>query len=202
MAKGHKQSANYRRRAVDIRDVYQRFLIVCEGEKTEPIYFESFRTTRVVVRVEDGSSDPLRLVEEARARRGRNKQEFDQVWCVFDRDDVPADRFNQALQTAKQHGIRVAYSNPAFELWFLLHYQTCGGALPREEYQKRLSRHLERSYRKNDPRMHEILESRLPDALERAARLLADYEPCCPADDDPSTTVHLLVEQLQRFSRP
>lgn len=202
MAKGRKSNAGYQPRRVDVRDVRQRFLIFCEGAKTEPAYFDSFRVRGVVVDTEPGSSDPLRLVNEAYDKQQRNPRDYDQVWCVFDRDDTPADRFNRALEVARQHAIHVAYSNQAFELWFLLHFQECGGALSRQEYIQRLNRHLERPYRKNDPRLHTLLEVRLEEALDRAARLMARYDPCCPADDDPSTTVHELVRELLRFSRP
>lgn len=41
---GHKKGGGrgYDRRSIKRRDPGERFLIVCEGEKTEPNYFESF----------------------------------------------------------------------------------------------------------------------------------------------------------------
>jgi len=38
-------------------------------------------------------------------------------------------------------------------------------------------------------------------AIQNAERLLKQYEPSNPAVDNPSTTVHLLVQQLQKFAR-
>jgi hypothetical protein len=186
---------------VGIREIRQRFLIVCEGEKTEPLYFESFRAPSMVVRIEGGESDPVRLVETAFDRWRQNQADYDQVWCVFDRDEIPAERFNRALELARQKKIRVAYSNPAFELWYALHFQECDGGRGRQEYCRLLDSHLSRPYDKLDKRIPEWLEPHTPAAITRAERLLFRYDPPRPADDVPSTTVHLLVRELRRYSR-
>lgn len=201
MAKEHKSGKGYRPRRVDVRGIRQRFLIVCEGLKTEPAYFEGFRGLHVVLKIEGGDSDPIRLVENAFVRWQQSKADYDQVWCVFDRDDVPPERFVQALKLAKQREIRVAYSNQAFELWFLLHFQDCTGALTRQDYIDRLNRQLGRPYKKNDPQLFAILEPQMEAAINRAKRLMEEYVPCHPVEDDPSTSVHTLVEELLRFSQ-
>ena len=38
-------------------------------------------------------------------------------------------------------------------------------------------------------------------ALKDANNLLAQYEPSRPADNNPATTVHLLVEALNQYGR-
>ncbi len=200
--KPRRSAAGYQRRRVDTRAIRQRFLIVCEGEKTEPLYFDAFRAPTVAVKVLGGERDPHRLVEKVIAYRERFSDDFDQVWCVFDRDEVPAQRFNEALKLARRQGFRVAYSNPAFELWLLLHFEACSGALSRRDYGNRLGDYLERTYQKNDERLMTVLAPREGTAIDRAERLLAGYVPCRPADDDPSTTVHLLVKELRRFAAP
>jgi len=40
-------------RRVGTREVRQRFLIVCEGEETEPNYFRAFKAPGLVVKIED-----------------------------------------------------------------------------------------------------------------------------------------------------
>ena len=89
-------------RRVDVREIRQRFLIVCEGERTEPNYFRAFRVPGLVVQVEGVARQALRLVEHAIELRAEN--EYDQVWCVFDRDDVPAGQFNEAVRLAQHEG--------------------------------------------------------------------------------------------------
>jgi len=50
--------------------------------------------------------------------------------------------------------------------------------------------------------MYELLIATQPTALANARRLLALYEPWRPAEHDPATTVHLLVEELNKHRRP
>lgn len=67
MAKRKINSRGYSPRKVDTREVKQRFLIVCEGSKTEPNYFRSFRVPKNVVEVDvhGFGEDPSRLVRSA-----------------------------------------------------------------------------------------------------------------------------------------
>jgi hypothetical protein len=200
MARKRKPSGrDYPSRRVNIRDPLPRFLIVCEGEKTEPAYFDGFRVPSVTIEIVGLGKDPLTLVEQALDRRGRG--EYDQVWCVFDRDDVPADLFNQALLLAQRYRIKVAYSNQAFELWYLLHFHYVNTPLSRRDYGDRLSSQLGRPYQKDDPTLYRELLPVQAEALRNAERLLAQYNPRNPALDDPSTTVHKLVQELNRFTQ-
>ena len=72
-----------------------RVLLVCEGERTEPHYFQALRDRlRLNTLFIQGTPglDPRRLVEvatnEAR-REKRHGDSFDSVYCVFDRDAHP-----------------------------------------------------------------------------------------------------------------
>lgn len=186
-------------RRVETREVLQRFLIVCEGEKTEPNYFKSFRVPKIILDVRGMGANTTALVEKA--VQLRDEGEYDQVWCVFDRDSFPADHFNRALALAENEGIKVAYSNEAFELWYLLHYNFYNTAMSRADYINKLSPLLGRRYKKNDVSLYEELRSRQQTAIAHANRLLQQYNPTNPEQDNPSTTVHLLVEQLLRFER-
>ena len=187
----------YKSRQVRNRPLLQRFLIVCEGEKTEPVYFDGFRIPSVYIETLGLGKDPLELVEHAQSMRSKNR--YDQVWCVFDKDDVLPDRFNQALALAKRHAIKVAYSNQAFELWYLLHFHYCDVALARRDYIDGLTHQLGRPYEKNDRILYQELLSKQDHALHNAERLLEQYSPTNPAVDDPSTTVFQLVQELNRF---
>jgi len=206
MARQHsrikRNSRGYRKRKTGSREIKQRFLIVCEGTKTEPHYFRSFHVPSVVIDVQGLGFSPLQLVDEAvRLRRQAASDEYDQVWCVFDRDEWPADNFNGALSSARQHDVKVAWSNEAFELWYLLHFHYHDTAIPRSEYITRLSAQLGKPYAKNSRDMYANLEDRINTAVRNAERLLVQYDPSNPATDNPCTTVHLLVVQLRRFSR-
>jgi hypothetical protein len=192
----------YQSRLVNTREPKQRILIVCEGSKTERYYFEELRrdhrlNAEVIVR--GLGLDPSQLVETAQTES--RLDDYDQVWCVFDRDTWPAQNFNNALAQARRLGIGVAYSNEAFELWYLLHFYYYDTGIPRQEYIERLDGLLGHPYAKNSRDTYRELRSRQEDALRNARTLLAQYEPPDPANDNPSTTVHLLVEELLRHAR-
>jgi hypothetical protein len=92
----------------------QRFLIVCEGEKTEPQYFNAFRVLSAKIEVTGLGTNTIDLVERTKdivKDYKKKDQIFDQVWCVFDKDDFPIDNFNKAIELASKYGYKVAYSN-------------------------------------------------------------------------------------------
>ena len=153
------------------RDV---FLIVCEGEKTEPNYFKSFPAANIEVAVIGTGRTPESLVNETLKiiKNGTKYRKFDQIWCVFDRDDHPLENFNSAIQLAERKGFRVAYSNEAFELWYLLHYDFFDTGIDRHAYIEKLKERLG-DYRKNDVEMYDKLAHLQESAIKRAAKLLS-----------------------------
>lgn len=121
------------------REPKPTILIVCEGDTTEPEYLHGlsreFRNQLVEIRIAKDHGVPLTLVEIARSylkaskrlarRRDDENLKFDSVWCVFDIDDHP--NVNAAKDMARGNGIRLAISNPNFELWLLLHFRDSPG---------------------------------------------------------------------------
>ena len=175
---------NYRVRRADRHETVQSFLIVCEGSKTEPNYFQGFRVPELVVDVKSPGNSPRKLVNEA--LRLREQGEYDQVWCVFDRDDCDVGEFNSVIQRAESQGVHVAYSNQAFELWYLLHYHFYNTPMRRVDYADKLSELLSRTYRKNDIHMFD-------DSIRRSLPLSG--MPSYYSNSTPSTirgqTIHL-----------
>ena len=187
------------RRTKDHRPLRKKFLIICEGERTEPNYFEAFRVPKEICEVIGAGDNTIRLVREAIARRQKGK--YDQVWVVMDKDDFPVENFNNALSLARSKDIHVAYSNEAFELWYLLHFDFHHTAISRSTYKKRLSARLGFEYKKNDPHIYDVLEDKQVVAIQYAVRLLNEYgNGHRPAYDNPSTTVHLLVDALREVA--
>lgn len=200
MAKRKINSRGYSPRKVDTREFKQRFLIVCEGSKTEPNYFRSFRVPRDVVEVHGLGEDPSTLVRSATDLKNKDGDDYDQIWCVFDRDSWPLENFNNAISSATSQGFRVAYSNEAFELWYILHFEYLNTGIPRKDYIHRLSLLLVgQKYQKNSETIYDELLDKQPTAIRNAKKLLTEYDPHVPAKDNPSTTVHLLVQELNRF---
>jgi hypothetical protein len=198
MPRKQTPSHGYRERKVNIRELRQRFLIVCEGAKTEPNYFKRFRVPKTVIEVVGVAANPSKLVQITQDLQGQD--DYDQIWCVFDRDDWTKADFNQALQAADNQGFQVAYSNEAFELWYVLHFEFLNTGIPRKDYVKKLTVMMDKPYQKNSSTIYDDLLERQEVAIRNARQLLQQYKLPNPIVDNPSTTVHLLVAELNRFA--
>ena len=201
--KDHRSSDLSRRQGV--REIKQSFLIVCEGEKTEPDYFKAFRMTAATVKAVGQAMNTMTLDSKAisiREADQKRKKVYDQCWVVFDKDDFPAKDFNQAIQFAEKNGFRVAYSNQAFEYWFLLHYNLYTGAIHRNQYKDMLTKLTGIPYSKSEGYgavMYNLLLSRQQQAINNAETVLAEISHGNPAEEESSTTVQRLVIELNKF---
>lgn len=184
-------------------------LIVTEGKKTEPQYFRGFANTcknpRVTIEVIPCGGVPLTVVEKAKelmkAAQNRAKKQsdenlaYDEVWCVFDRDDHP--HVSGSLQMARDNQIEVAFSNPCFELWLLLHFQDQPGMQDRNDIQRLLKNHLP-NLDKNI--QFEDFHQGYADALRRAKQLDAEAERDGEPDRNPTTGVWRLTLKISEDS--
>ncbi|GHV50739.1 hypothetical protein FACS1894181_11680 [Bacteroidia bacterium] len=187
------------------------FLIVCEGKKTEPNYFKSFpkKVDNFVFDIEcdGGGMNTLKVVETAIKLRDNSTQKYDRVWAVFDRDSFPAKNFDNAILKAKANNICCAWSNEAFELWYLLHFQYRSTGMKRTEYQKAIEDEINKNwkdkkkpfkYEKNDPNMYDVLQEygKQGQAINWAEQLRGQYNDEKFAAQNPRTQVYELVRQL------
>lgn len=190
-----------------------RILIVCEGEKTEPNYFEAFKVVNndsyvVDLTLDGGGINTMEVVNKAISLRDSASTPYDSVWAVFDRDSFPPNKFNGAITKAKEKGINIAWSNEAFELWYLFHFHNRITAMPREDYKKAISDAVNNSprwkkktkykYAKNDPKNYAIMNTygNLNLAITWAENQHKTFDNECFANHNPCTTVYKLVNQL------
>jgi|ERR1043165_2889930 hypothetical protein len=143
------------RRRRPTRVVGRKIIIVCEGEKTEPEYFEAIRislrlpTLKVHV-VHPNGTDPLTIVLEAIAQRSIREMDKswttgDSAWAVYDGDEhqlINPHNWNDAIQLAARKKINLAVSNPCFELWYVLHFQPQTANLSRQDAIRVLRKHI------------------------------------------------------------
>jgi len=118
-------------------------LIACEDSVSAPTYFnkmlEKLKTEKKIssdscIIPHSGRTHPSGVLKDLmlyNSESGKTFEDFDSTWIVIDRDKDKLGRgghskkdFNRALKKAKKFKINVAYSNPSFELWYLLHF-TC-----------------------------------------------------------------------------
>ena len=180
------------------KNILDNILILCEGAKTEPNYFNSiklkYRLSNVDIRGLGSNTDKI---TETAIKHHKN---YSQVWCVFDRDSFDAYNFNRAFQmVAKYKNIHIAYSNEAFELWYLLHFNYYNTGISRNQYYDLLSELLDKKYKKNSTEMYELICDKENTAIKNAKRLLSSYSNENPERNNPSTTVYKLIEELNRY---
>lgn len=174
-------------------------MIVCEGEKTEPNYFKAFRITSVKVQVIGTGKNTENLVEYTNKFVKRSGIDFEQIWCVFDKDDFKKENFYKAIELAKKYNYKIAYSNEAFELWYLLHFNYYSSAISRKGYIKKLENLLNKKYEKNDHEMYDVLINKQNEAIKNAKQLLSFHGKKHPYNSNPSTTVFKLVKELNKY---
>ncbi len=191
------------------REIKALFLIVCEGSKTEPNYFKSFPKQSgnilYVVEIEGTGMNTTKVVDRAIEKKTKDTGKYDRIWAVFDCDSFPAKHFNGAIEKAEAHGIRCAWSNEAFELWYVLHFENRQTPMGREAYKKTIenainakNKKLNFRYQKNSKEMFALLKKygNLDQAIKWARDLAMEHKDKRYANHNPSTRVHELVEEL------
>ncbi len=117
------------------------FLIVSEGENTEPEYFKYVRdklklgAVNVEITKSTLGTAADQVVEYAielkqqreeaatKDRLGFGEVVYDEVWAVFDMDTaVSSGKWSRASSLSQTNGIKLAHSHPCFEYWILLHW--------------------------------------------------------------------------------
>ena len=139
--------------------------------------------------------------KEYRDAKADSDYPYDETWVVFDRDSFDAAQFDNAIHSAEAAGMNVAWSNEAFELWYILHFESRQTGMRRSEYKKCLSQHLETPYKKNDPEMYGKLQNRGNEqqAIARAKKLQEEHSDMPHHSANPCTCVNKLVEKLNTF---
>ncbi len=198
-----------KKRPVNIRDQRVYFLIVCEGEKTEPNYFRVLEKElpigTVEIKIEGTGLNTIGLLEHALKLIENSSRKHDRVWAVFDKDDFPDNNFNNAIHKGLSHNIKCAWTNEAFELWFLLHFHYVNTPMSRDDYKGYLEREIikksgieDYKYKKNDPDTFFLLRDygNQQKAINRAKKLMGEHTHGKYAKHNPSTRVHELIQEL------
>ena len=184
------------------------FIIGYEGNIKDPKYFYRIEEELIEPRKafihplppDNGESAPKKVLERVKdfvedPKRGVDIEPGDNIWFVLDVDRYPKvqfDEVNEYCNMEKQR--KLAISNPCFEIWLWMHIEDV------DKITSKTSKML-----KNE--LHEKLNSLsfngdyipfMKDAIKRA--YIADssktYYP-----DSYSTKVHLLVEELLKYSK-
>lgn len=224
-------------------DTIPTFIIFCEDDASEPTYFEFFETDIIKINCIRGQRSKLSNVynvidycnlkeyfEPIKESKSKLKESAPFIWCVFDSDKKGENNehhnFNTSIDTAQNLGFKVAWSNDAFELWILLHFEDVD---PKNEifkhrmaYYDRLTEifkslpepngmlsvaltHPQFNYKdglKSQKKFSSIvlpeIKSKIKTAISRA-KVLEEYftlKNILPHEKAPCTLVHHLIEEL------
>lgn len=196
------------------------FLIVTEGERTEPFYFKGLKALiqqKVggvvdivevpVIEVRGEGVGSGQLIKVAEKLEKNAKIIYQNIWIVFDKDDFPD--FDIAIKEGASKGYHIAWSNQSFEYWLYLHFHYSDSALTRDEWSNKLKvifrqkRIGDGCYRKNDEDIYNNVNicDGVAMAIKNANRRMKSYRPGIdiPSEYDPGTMVHILVAELRKF---
>lgn len=196
------------------------FLIVTEGERTEPLYLKGIQ--KKIKEKMDGRIDVIeipvidihgegcgtgKLIEVTERIVKEAKILYQNVWVVFDKDDF--DDFDVAIQLGKEKGYQVAWSNQSFEYWLYLHFNYSDSALHRYDWNEKLNEIFKQynlgdgTYRKNYDNIYDLVNvyDGVNSAIRNAKRRMVGFvdERDIPSQYDPGTMVYKLVEDLKRY---
>jgi hypothetical protein len=189
LARDRTRRAKTLRRRSPTRPPFDRVLIVCEGEKTEPNYFEEIRkifkipSAHIKIIQSELGTQPLRVVESA-IKEFEKFKVYDRVYAVFDRDDhegyanaiAKAEAYRNKLKNDERKIVPFSaiVSVPNFEFWLLLHFEDVRQWIHREEVYNRLKSFIS-DYTKKADDTYSKTEHLFDVASERAARLRESF---------------------------
>jgi len=203
------------------RSDYHRILIVTEGTKTEPNYFDEIcrehrlNTANIAIEPSTLGTSPKQIVkyakelfEKGNSHKKIKKRAFEQVYVVFDRDSH--DGFFDALNIVRSLDGKLKNDNgqpiifvaivsiPCFELWLLLHFENIFHLIERADVLKKLLNHIPH-YEKSIRGSFSSTMHNLEIAHERA-RSLCEKNPDID-DTQTYTNVWQLVKLLRELKK-
>ena len=190
------------------RKLKAAYLIIAEGKnKTETLYFSNFQEQgrdfyiHFVKAGKNTDADSLyKTLISKWKEMGLSEAEGDRGFIVLDidNDELKAAKVSQLISKNTVKGIRFIVSNPAFELWFLLHYRyTTKHFKDGDAVIEDLKKHIP-NYDKNVD-AYGILEDKMEQAMKNAEKLSEHFkdEKWPSKECNPQTDVGELVKVLQ-----
>jgi len=207
---------DYKRRKA-FKEPRKSILIVCEGEKTEPIYFnalkERLRLIMVDVEIVGEGAAPITVVNSAIdlreerkkiARKSLTKAGYEIIYCVFDVEaPTPHGTLTVAVGMAHAHNLEVILSNPCFEYWYILHFRNTSAPFHTNEEVLSQLRQEYPDYSKSDTTIFNVVYPKTSDAIKHSKEVLKEQHNDAEdlRDCNPSTHVHNIVEYLQNTAQ-
>jgi hypothetical protein len=174
-----------------------KFVIACEGAKTEPQYFECLKAYAPnaiidVVKRKTGRSYSLHVLADLeRALEKVSLRKNDEAWIVIDVDQNETQELSHIVNDAHDLQIRCGISNPKFEYWLLLHFVDPPKNMTSTQCTDAMRAKIP-DYDKNVPQS-QITRERIEDAIKRAKSRF-DSNQKYPKSN--GSSVYILVEKI------
>lgn len=202
----------------------ERHLFVTEGTRTEPNYLRWLidricarygEAARKQFQISPEGGNTLYLLSRAEKRLQSEIDSYQHVWIIYDKDDFPADNFDNTVARCmalnkryRDEGVDVTFhalwSNECFELWLLLHFCYQNTDIQREQYWEMLSEYIGKPYDKTDSTVFDMLTPEMMEAaIKRSRTLMRTYGPNTPPSQRaPTTKFYELLECLKPYIFP
>ena len=207
---------DYKRREA-FKEPRKSILVVCEGEKTEPLYFNALKEELQLIMVDvdivgEGAA-PISVVDRAIQLREERKRvasksliktAYEVIYCVLDVEaPVPHESLARAIDKAKGNKFDVILSNPCFEYWYILHFRKTGAPLGSSQDAKSALRQEHPAYSKSDTTIFDVVYQKTSAAIRHSKEVLREQHNDAEdlRDCNPSTHVHKIVEYLQNTAK-
>ena len=190
-------------------------LIVTEGSKTEPNYFNAIKKIinqnykgKIQIEVSGEGDNTVNLFEIAKNYAEKNPNGYKHVWVVYDTDDFLKDNIDavpvlckgNSTSDRKYHAI---WSNQCVEIWYLLHFSFMQSDLHRKEYFPKLDECLQKinagKYEKNREDMYNVLKPYMEDAIRNAKAVSKMNRGKLPSESAPGTMIFEFVEKIKPY---
>jgi hypothetical protein len=210
VSKKQQRIDSYKRKQ-GFKEPHKSILIVAEGIKTEPIYFNSLkkklRLPMINVEVVPAGAAPITVVDEAISLRNDRKKiakksptqvPYDIVYCVVDVEAPKADSLPKAVDKAKANNLEIILSNPCFEYWYLLHFRKTSSPFNTSQDVKSALRHEHPAYCESDKTIFDVVFDKTHEAIKRSKEVLNEQHNNTEdiSNCNPSTHIHKIVENL------
>lgn len=206
-----------KQRKINKYNEIRKIIIFCEGEKTEPNYFNEFKrlieknaiySKSIKVEIEKDGNVNCRLVKSGYNYINNRRINNADIWFVYDKDDFLDADFDCCIKLIKEYNkeckkrelkYNLAWSNQCIEFWFLLHFSFYHSDNDRKFYIKSLKEFID--YNKNDSYIfNKLIEKGNPkEAIKYAERIRQSHNRIPPSKCSPGTMVHKLVEALVKY---
>ena len=197
-----------------------KWLIVCEGEKTEPNYFKGAvsyfnkfieKDYRLKVDIVGMGMNTTSLVESTDNllnmvdKYKKSTIPYGKIFVVFDKDSFSNESFDKAIKMCESNGYIPLWSNQAIEYWFLLYFNYIDTGMDRKSYVSKINEYfnttgLKYKYKKNDEKIYSMLSKygSLEKARKNAHSIHLNHSKDKPSESESCTTVYSFFDEVDK----